>query len=405
MQSKHYDIIIVGAGLLGSSLACALQQTGLKIAIIDAKSMISAKTPENRDIRSIALSLASCNILKNIGFTSIFTNSATPIKRIHVSDKGHFGFTRLNAADYDLTAFGYVIPYHLLVSEFMEKISAAKAIDTFAPATVQSIDLQTNSARCQIEYAEQKITLETNLLIAADGSHSFARKQLNLATQQQDHQQQALVANVGIISDTFDIAYERFCDSGIIALLPQKLHQYGLVWTDKNSHIESMLALNDDAFLQHLQSHFGYRLGRFTWIGKRFNYPLQTIFTQEQAKPHFLLLGNAAHTVHPVAAQGFNLGLRDLAELLATIELMSKDNAIGKIELLNDFITKRIQDQQRIVRFTHSLINTFKNPLASVKFTRNMALNLLDGLPSLKRSFAFRSMGFNPPVPEFAYCE
>ncbi|OGT36861.1 MAG: hypothetical protein A3F11_08760 [Gammaproteobacteria bacterium RIFCSPHIGHO2_12_FULL_37_14] len=313
----HYDLIIVGGGLVGSSLALALRESELKIALIEAS------LPQADNPRLFGLTESSCQSLKNLGLWQQLKEHATPIHQVHVSYQGYFGAVRLNHADVGLSQLGYVIPARYLEKILHAEIIQQANITYYCPATLKNLQ-QTHVATLNIVTGEGEKNLLSPIVIAADGAASTVRSLLNIETEIVDYQQGAIVTETMLQRSHQHIAYERFNASGAIAMLPLVGDRCATIWTADQMTIDQLMALSDECFVTALQKEFGYRLGRLLGIAKRHAFPLKMIQAKETHKQCVLLLGNAAHALHPIAAQGFNLALYEVSALSAA--MLDKNN-------------------------------------------------------------------------------
>ena len=340
-MNHDFDIIIIGGGAVGAALACALSSSSLKIAVIEAVSE-KADIQPSYDDRGISISLSSKNIFDNLGLWQNISPHANPVKNIHVSDRHHFGFVRLDAASMGVSALGYIVLARELGKVFMRCIEASDNIDLLCPASVTDVEISDSmvSVRVNADGAEKTIT--SRLLIAADGTESRTRTMLGIETSVKDYEQVAIVSNVIPERSHNDTAYERFTESGPVALLPYTQQRCVLVFTVAAGDADKYLQLDEQRFLNILLQRFGRRLGKFSKLGQRKSYPLKMLQVEEQVKHRAVVLGNAAHAVHPNGAQGFNLGLRDAAALAEKlIEAQEKNLDIGEYTLLSSYLESR----------------------------------------------------------------
>ena len=399
MIMKHdYDIIIIGGGAVGASLACALSKnngnSNLKIAVIEAVSP-KADVQPSYDDRGLSISLSSKNILDNLGLWQNISPHANPVKHIHVSDQHHFGFVRLDAASMGVLALGYIVLARELGKAFKQCIETSGNIDLLCPTTVTDVQISASSASVTVNIDGVDRVISSKLLVAADGAESRTRTMLGIKTTVKDFEQVAIVSNVMPEKPHNDVAYERFTETGPLALLPHSQQRCVLVFTVASNDAEKYLQMDKQRFLDALLERFGRRLGKFSQLGQRKSYPLNMLQAEEQVKHRAVILGNAAHTVHPNGAQGFNLGLRDavaLADVL--IEAEEKHQDIGALSLLESYLESRIDDQQRVLNFTERLAQNFYNKQALKIIARNLVMLITDLTPPLKHRFTRIAMGF-----------
>jgi 2-octaprenyl-6-methoxyphenol hydroxylase len=379
-----FDLIIVGGGMVGAALACALRESNLKIALIDA-----APASFN-DPRLIALNHSSCNLFQNLNLWSQLQPYAAAIHEVHASYRGHFGTTRITAAEMNLKTLGHVVPAKFINSVLYD---ALKNIEVFRPATLKNLHQQKDVVTLDVEMNSEIKTLEGKLIIGADGTHSTVRKLLNIPTETVDYQQSAIVTHTQLQRSHRHIAYERFHETGAIAMLPLQENEVATIWSDSNENVSALMQLSDEAFLEKLQKQFGYRLGRLQKISKRFVFPLQMIKAQKQIQDRVILIGNAAHTLHPVAAQGLNLALHEVAALAECFAKSLPDD-FSQQNMLND-----LTQQHASIRLSHYLPRIFTSEFFLVAAARQLGMIGLDVCSFAKKRFAKQAMGQAGVVP------
>lgn len=388
-MTKVYDIVIVGGGMVGASLAVALKDSGLTIAIIEAFAWKDKQQPSFDD-RSIALSYGSKKILQAMSIWDAFKDNCQPIKTIHVSDRGYFGATRLYHYEEKVDALGYVIENRVMGEVLQDKLKSLPNVDVLMPATVESIEESNEKIDLQIKQGDESIQLQASLLVAADGANSKVRELAGIAHHKNDYQQSAVIANVSTEKFHQAVAYERFTDSGPLAFLPMTNKRVSVVWTINREDEAEIMQLSDDDFLSRLQQRFGYRLGRIEKTGVRNVYPLALTESEQLYKDRIVVIGNAAHGLHPVSGQGFNLALRDVA-LLA--EKITQQGVQYPLHWLSDYAELRQKDMTRVFRMTDGLVKIFSNAFMPLAHARAMGLMMVDCLPSLRHLLARQSMG------------
>jgi len=401
MESK-FDIIISGGGLVGASLAHALSGHGLKIAIIEAF-LPSVESNPSFDDRAIALSYGSKRILDALGLWEAIKPESQPIKKIHVSDQGHFGFARLDSEEEKVDALGYVVTARHLGKALVPSLSERSDISIFCPAKLKQFNVNTDNVDVVIEQDNKESNLKASLLIAADGDKSLIRQQLAIEIKDIAYEQSAIVTNVVTQKSHDNVAYERFTQSGPVALLPMTENRNALVYTVDSDKRDETMSLSDEDFLAALQKRFGFRLGRFTQIGRRSSYDLYLKEVQEHIRPRIALIGNAAHTVHPIAGQGFNLGIRDvavLAEVILDAKALAQD--FGHLDVLSRYANWRSKDQRSVIFATDSLVRLFSNPLSAVKTARNVGILAVDMLPGARHFISRQAMGMVGKQPKLS---
>ncbi|MBL3590302.1 MAG: 2-octaprenyl-6-methoxyphenyl hydroxylase [gamma proteobacterium endosymbiont of Lamellibrachia anaximandri] len=401
-MTDDYDILIIGGGMVGASLARSINGLGLKIGVVEAWPFNSDLQPSYDD-RVIALSWGTRLILQGMGVWEGLSGEAEPISDIHISDRGHFGFARLNNRDEGVEALGYVATARALGQALLKDLEQEPDIDLLCPASLKSFSVSDDFVEVNLKEAGEVRRVRTALLVAADGGDSAVRGRLAISSKEQAYGQTAIIANITTERPHQGVAYERFTNTGPLAMLPMTEGRSSLVWTSKDEQVTELMALDETAFLERLQARFGYRLGHLTKCGKRFAYPLKLRQANEHVRPRIALIGNAAHTVHPVTGQGFNLGIRDvavLADLLADVSAEQGDP--GSMDLLQRYADWRRRDQNAVAMITDTLARLFANPLTPLRLARNVALLGLDSAPGLKHLVARQFMGLNGRLPRLA---
>jgi len=402
-DNSDYDIVIVGGGMVGASLACALGGSGLSIAVIEAIPPGEPGQPSYDD-RTIALAYSSRRIFEGIGvWDSIAQRSACPIEHIHISDRGHFGFTRLHAEDMNIEALGYVVETRALGAALYEAMLAYDNVTLICPARVTDINVREDAATLTLEHDNTTRTITTRLAVAADGGDSPLRRAVGIKASKREYDQTAVIANVTPGRDHGNVAYERFTSTGPLALLPMLENRCAVVWSTPRDNVDTILGWDDETYVAELQKRFGGRLGKFSRAGKRVAYPLALAKVHQSVVERVALIGNAAHTVHPVAGQGFNLGLRDVATLAQVIvDTQREGKDFGSLTILTPYAKWRQRDNQRVASFTDSLIRIFVNDNLPLTIARNLGLSLVNLFPGIKRSFVKRTSGLNGRLPRLA---
>lgn len=400
--AQEFDLLIVGGGLVGASLAAALAPLPLKVAVVEAVPFGSRGQPSFDD-RATALSQGSRRIFESMGVWSGMAPEAAPIRRIHVSDKGRLGATRLSAEEAGVDALGYVTPNRLIGKALIEFIADKKNIHLLAPAKLISFVAHTDKVEAVVETEGNQVAIKARLLIAADGAQSEIRAKLGVAADKTDYAQTAIVCNVRVERPEAETAFERFADSGPVALLPMGGDKYGFVWVTDTASAPAILGLDDTDFAEQAAAGFGGRFGAFLQVGKRASYPLAMVQAQAQQAPRMLIIGNAAHALHPVAAQGFNLSVRDvamLAEVIADAQQGGQD--LGAPEVLARYVYARGGDQKGTALLADMLNRIFSNPLTSVAFGRNAGLLAMELMPTARKTFLKHNMGLAGRLPKLA---
>ncbi|MGQ0429578.1 MAG: 2-octaprenyl-6-methoxyphenyl hydroxylase [Gammaproteobacteria bacterium] len=391
-RAPRCDVAIAGGGMVGLSLAVALAPLPLDVVVIEPVAPEADQQP-SFDARTTALSAGSRRVLEGIGAWAGIGKAATPIRRIHVSERGNFGFARLTAEEQGVAALGYTIENRLLGQALRERCANIVRLKQLS-ASAREVSAGGDGLRLVTDRGGE---VTARLVVAADGAQSAVRQALGIDATASDYGQHAIIAHVDTERFHEYTAYERFTSQGPIAVLPIGEGRSAVVWTLAPETARRTMELDDATFLLELQQAFGARLGRFTRVGRRQAYPLSLTRAGKLTAPRAVLVGNAAQGLHPVAGQGFNLGLRDvaaLAELLAE-ECAARGEAAdpGAPALLQRYAEWRRPDREAVIRFTDSLVRGFGPPLLPARALRATGLLAFDLLRPVKREFARRTMG------------
>jgi 2-octaprenyl-6-methoxyphenol hydroxylase len=398
---SSFDIVIAGGGMVGGSLAVALAALPLRTLVVEATPADDAAQPSYDD-RATAISESSRRILEGIGAWPALTGCAAPIREIHVSERGAFGVTRLRAAEHDLASFGHVVENRALGAGLWASIRSS-GLEAWSPAKVVGLEQETEFVRVRIELSgEAPLEVRTRLLVAADGARSPTRALAGIGHTVRDYGQTALIANATPAMDPAGIAFERFTPGGPLAVLPLTRGRVTIVWTLPPEQAGEVMALSDAAFTAQLQAAFGYRLGAFRKVGGRACYPLALVQAQAWHAGRVLLAGNAAHGIHPVAGQGFNLGLRDAAALAELIARQGLKGDPAAPELRAEYAEWREADRAGTVRDTDGLMQVFTSAFAPLRAGRRIGLVGLDLFPLARAAVARRGMGLAGRLPRLA---
>ncbi|HZE44553.1 MAG TPA: 2-octaprenyl-6-methoxyphenyl hydroxylase [Steroidobacteraceae bacterium] len=398
-----FDVAIVGGGMVGATLGVALAPLNLRVAIIEAIPHNAAAQP-SFDERTTALSNGSRRILETLGVWPALSALATPIAKIHVSEQGRFGFARIDAAEQGLSAMGYVVANRDLGNALWSRLSKSAGLEVYCPAEVSRVTAHEQSVTVEMAQNGAKSTIDAKLIVAADGAQSAVRGAFGVDAEVRDYGQTAIITTVLPQRFHDNVAYERFTQSGPLALLPLDGGRCTLVLTQPKDAAQSVMAWSDQEFLAELQRRFGFRLGRFLKVGRRVPYPLFLTRAARTSSGRCVIIGNAAQGLHPVAGMGFNLGLRDVASLAELIAERAgqQDADPGSLQLLAQYDAWRAADRGSVIAFTDGLIKLFSNPLRSVRRLRSLGLLAFDLLPPAKAALSRLSTGGSGRVPKLA---
>lgn len=406
---QEYDVVIAGGGLVGGSFALMLKamlgETPLRILLVDSSPLATDNSDSGGyfDARSTALSWGSRQIYEQAGIWPELAPDVTIIRDIHVSDRGHIGATRLHSTEMAVEALGYVAENSLLNKVIAGGLRSHTQIDVCAGSSVTRVKPVKDGVSLQIESGGALHgTVHSRLIVIADGGRSSLCEQLGIHIKRKAYEQQALISNIAFEKPHQGCAFERFTDTGPMAVLPLPdlagEHRGALVWTLTQAEASSIMALPDKQFLAALQQRFGYRLGQITRVGEKQLFPLSLNLAAEQIRPGIVLLGNVAHTLHPVAGQGLNLALRDareLADLIATTVATGQSAELGTYGWLQKYEKRQQADQQKTVMFSDLTTQLFSNENPLLALGRNMGLLGMELVPPARHWFARQAMGMS----------
>lgn len=375
---ENKDIVIVGGGPVGMVLSLLLAKQNIGSSVLEARK----KGAANQDTRALALSFGSRRILEKLGVWQSLAAHATAINTIHVSQKGSIGRSLLRAQDYEQEALGYVLSYGALCTVLNAQIPNFPMIHLIDEAQAESITHNTVYAAVRYQRHGESHELQSPLVVLADGGRSLEQV-AGLKRDTKEYGHDALITKVSAELPHNNIAYERFTANGPMALLPNGERDFSLVWTGEKSRIAPLLELSDAEFLAQFHAEFGDRVGRFLSVEKRMTFPLKLSQLQATDTPHLVVVGNAAQTMHPVAGQGFNVGLRD-AEVLAR-HIASAPDTIGSSEILAEYRSSRKTDTKHGLLFTDFLVSIFSNDILGVSALRSAGIGMFDLVKPVKR--------------------
>lgn len=402
---KIFDIAIVGGGLVGASLACALAPLGYRVAVLEKVPLKAAAQPSYDD-RTLALSHSSCKILEGLGLWAGLTDYATPIREIIASEAGRFGRVHLKASEMGIKAFGHVVEARVFGSVVLARLEELDGVEFCCPATVEGFEADKDSALLSLreDQAGETGKIEARLIVAADGAGSVIRDLLRVQVQTRDYRQTAVICNITPELNHNGRAFERLTSTGPFAVLPQVGKRCGLVWSVASEDAGKLMEMEETQFLDAAHKRFGNDLGAFVKMGQRSSYPLKLVRTKQDVHQRCVILGNAAHTIHPVGAQGFNLGLRDVA-VLAELLAANGTGDPGREDLLREYSEWRRPDQDNTVAWSDGIIRIFANPAPFMTALRSAGLLAHALVPGLRRRLASSAMGYRGRVPKLAMGE
>lgn len=399
-MNPEFDILILGGGLVGSSLACALDGRGYRVGMVEAS--LPSVTPPGFDERKLALAAASLNALSALEVLTCMPGAPSPIRRIHVSRAGDFGAVRLEARDSGRESFGGVVSARELGLGLERRLASLADLRMLRPNTVTAVQPQAEFVTVHLRGeggdATAPVVTTTRLLVAADGTRSFARGALGIGTEEHDYGQTLLVCSIATDRPADGTAYERFTEHGPVALLPLG-REYGAICAVPRAEAASILALDDVEYIEYLQRRFGWRAGRIERVGKRSAYPIARVLAEHLCAPRAVLVGNAAQTIHPIGAQGFNLGLRDA---LTLAEILDEGADPGAADVLARYAAARSEDRERTLAFSDGLARLTANPSLPMQVMRSFGLLAMANVPGLSEPLVAGAMGFRGQVPKLA---
>ena len=388
---KQYDIVIVGGGLIGMALAAALAKSPLSVLLLE-QNTVAAVSANILDLRTTGLSRSSATIFQQMGLWQKIEPIVTAIEKLDISEQGGYGSARIDATEFQMAPVGYMVPNLALIKILSEYVQGLENVSIQAPAGLLSLEKNTQGYLLQCSRAQAELTVQARLVVGADGAQSKLRSLLNIDASHKDYGQTAIISNVRPERLHQGCAYERFTAHGPLAILPIQDQHCALILTHASDQAAAHIALDDDAFLTALQQAFGQRLGKLEAIGKRVSYPLTMTAASELHKPAAVLIGNAAQSVHPVAAQGFNLGLRDVHSLAGLLhqnnyQLDSLD------QLLTTYAASRVSDREHVIKLTDGLTRMFAAQFPAARALRGLSLRVLGAVAPLQRVLLNRNSG------------
>jgi 2-octaprenyl-6-methoxyphenol hydroxylase len=398
IPASRVDVLISGGGLVGCALACALEGSGLSVLLVES-TPLRGPAPPSFDERKLALAEGSLNALTALGVLPLLQTLPEPIRGIHVSSRGDFGSVRLNAGDFGLDRFGAVVIARELGQALETRVAGLQGTQRLRPATLSAAEPAGDALRVSVAGDAGALRVEARLLVVAEGSDSALRGALGFAVEAEDYDQVLFLATVEAERANPGQAFERFTDSGPVALLPLPGGCLGAVLCVRRHQAEAVAALDEAGYRDLLQERFGWRVGRFTRIGTRSHYPMRRIVAQETVQGRAVLVGNAAQTLHPIGAQGFNLGLRDALVLAEQLGDSSFGNDPGDAARLAAWQQARAPDRDRTLAASDGLVRLFANPFPPLRLLRSLGLAAMGQFPGLAGGLVAEAMGYGATAP------
>ncbi len=404
------DVLIVGGGLVGASLAaCLARDPSLSIVVLEKFPLAANSQVQHPsyDARNTALANGTCHVFEQLGVWQSIKENATAIKKVLVSDQGGFGYTQITAEEERVSALGYVVENRWVGAVLVDHLQHCDNVCWLAPGQLNDIAFLADRVQVSARTDQDRCCIiEAQLLVAADGAQSTTRERLGIEARTQSYQQVGIVTTLTPDQDHHHCAWERFTSGGPLALLPQTDNRLGVTWCVSEQDASALMEASESEFLKAIQAAAGRQAGTFTKVGKRFAYPLALTVAQEQIRTRLVVLGNSAHGMHPVAGQGFNMSMRDVAVLTQTLfEARQNHEPIGHLVVLKRYLQKRSWDQRNTLQFSDKVTRLFSTDDRLLALARNAGLFAFDLMPGAKRFLARYAMGravstILPDIPE-----
>lgn len=388
---QHYDIAIVGGGLVGASFARAIANLGLQVVIID-RAPAQHLYNSSLDNRGLAIAYTTKQVLEQLEVWKQLEDKAFPITDVHVSEQKCFGHTHLTAQQLHIPALGYVISASQLGHALVHDLEKLPNLTVLRPVTISNLNYSNITGDWTLQVADK--TISAKLLIAADGTNSMARKVQAIPLNSKDFAQTAIVTNIKIHAKNISIAFERFTNLGVLALLPFGTQQMKCIWTVDNANLAELTKLTDAEFLARVQQAIGFRAGKLLGVEARQIFPIQFAYATQVYGASLALIGNAANTLHPVAAQGFNLGIRDAMTLAKILQqAIQMQIPINSPVTLKKYANLREYDHNKTRNFSNDLVEIFAQTMPGVGLARSVGLVAAQLLPNVKRKIIAQGIG------------
>ena len=399
-KQPDFDIIVIGGGMVGMAAALSLSKLNVKIALLESQVAQNNSHPSYDD-RTLVVNQASISFWKNLNIWQNLNESVTTIKKVHVSNKGHFGSVKFDCKEMNVDALAYIVEAKILGFALKNACERNELVTIFAPASYKQMENKKERVDIEYELENNRHKISAKLVLAADGIQSGIRQQLGLETIIKSYQRKAIICNITPEFKHNNCAYERLTEKGPTAILPFINNRCGFVWTVDEDKAEGILNLPDEKFLTQAQKQFGYRLGQFIKAGKRSSYPLYLVTVPKQVKNRVILIGNAAHGMSPISAQGLNLAVRDVARLYDVIKNEIKScKDIGSQKTLDTYQNAINDDQQQTMKYTDDLMSWFKIDEPIISSIRSLGLFALNQSSHLKKELYNRASGYRGHIPQ-----
>ncbi|MDX2244884.1 MAG: FAD-dependent hydroxylase [Leptolyngbyaceae cyanobacterium bins.302] len=398
-QPLEYDVAIVGGGIVGLTLACALKDSGLTIALIEAREESAAVSKG----QAYHVNLLSSRIFAGIGVWEQMRPGVNPIEQIRLSDQDYPGSVQFLVQDLPSPALGYVSEHRVLLGALRHFLTQCSNVTVLCPVEVVATQFQPDGVELTLKQGETEWMIRSQLLVAADGARSPMRQKAGIQTMGWQYWQSCVVAFIQPEKSHENIAYERFQADGPFAILPLPNNLCRIVWTAPKQEAEAILALDDETFLAKLKTRYGDQMGELKLVGDRFLFPVHLMHSHRYVHPRLTLVGDAAHCCHPVGGQGINLGIRDaaaLAEVITTAYQKGLD--IGEIKVLRRYERWRKLENWKILAFTDFLDRLFSNNIPPIVWLRRCGLWMLQHIHPVKQFALHLMVGLSDRAPQLA---
>ena len=400
-SDNSYDIAIIGGGCVGGTLACALAQTGLQVAVVEAREPVPVWPADSVDLRVFAVTRASERIFRSLGvWDAIAQGGVSPFRAMHVWDAGGSGEIHFDSAELGEPTLGYIIEQRVIQAALTARMDALPTLQRICPAELADFEVDTDQVRIRLEDGR---SFSARLLVGADGAQSRVRGQAGIAIEQRPYDQEAVVAVVTTEQSHEETAWQRFLPTGPLAFLPLRDGRSSIVWSTSPQQAAALCAVDEVTFLQELTQAFAQRLGQVTAVAERVRFPLQRLHATHYVGERIALIGDAAHVIHPLAGQGVNLGLLDAATLAEVIlETVQAGRDIGRYNNLRRYERWRHGDNHAMQRAMDGFKTLFGAPAEPVRQVRNLGLGLVDRMGPVKQMIARHAMGLEGDLPRMA---